>query len=122
MFVLGLIVILLAVALLLGAMIGGADDRVLFDVGGGFSWDTTVTVVFLLGALTLLLLMVGLSLIRSAARRAATRRKESKELSRRAAELKEREAQLKREEQAQVTTQETTSESTQGRPEDGRRV
>ncbi len=122
MFVLGLIVILLAVALLLGAMIGGADDRVLFDVGGGFSWDTTVTVVFLLGALTLLLLMVGLSLIRSAARRAATRRKESKELSRRAAELKEREAQLKREEQAQVTTQETTSESTQGRPDNGERV
>lgn len=99
MFVLGLIVILLAAALLVGATVGGADDRALFDVGGGFSWDTTITVIFLLGALTLLLLMVGLSLIRSAARRAHTRRKESKEISRRSAKLEKREAELRRAEQ-----------------------
>ncbi len=105
MFVLGLIVILLAVALLVGATVGGADDRALFDVGGGFSWDTTVTVIFLLGGLTLLLLMLGLSLIRSAARRASTRRKEAKELSRRSAKLEKREAELRRQEQEQSDTQ-----------------
>jgi uncharacterized protein HemY len=118
MFVLGLIVILLAVALLLGATVGGADDRVLFDVGGGFSWDTTVTVIFLLGALALLLLMVGLSLLRTAARRASTRRKESKELSRRSAKLEKREAELRRQEQADVRT----DEHTDGPTDNGQRV
>jgi uncharacterized protein HemY len=105
MFVLGLIVILVAAALLVGATVGGANDRVLFEVGGGISWDTTVTVVFLLGALSLLLLMVGLSLVRTAARRANTRRKESKELSRRSAKLEKREAELRRQEQSDTPTE-----------------
>ena len=110
MFVLGLIVILLAIALLVGATVGGADDRALFDVGGGFSWDTTITVVFLLGALTLLLLMVGLSLLRSAARRAAARRKEAKELSRRSAKLEAREAELRRQEQSDTRVENNGNE------------
>jgi membrane protein implicated in regulation of membrane protease activity len=96
MFVLGLILILLAAALLLGALVGGADDRAAFDVGS-LTMSMSTTVVFLLGALTLLLLILGLGMIRSAARRAAARRKESKELSRLSAKLDEREAELRRE-------------------------
>jgi hypothetical protein len=97
MFVLGLILILLAVALLLGAVVGGADDRAAFDMGS-LNVSASTTVVFLLGAVALLMLAMGLALIRSAARRAAARRKESKELSRLSAKLDEREAELRREE------------------------
>jgi membrane protein implicated in regulation of membrane protease activity len=97
MFVLGLILILLAAALLLGAMVGGADDRATFDMGS-LNMSMSTTVVFLLGALTLLMLILGLALMRSAARRAAQRRKEAKELSRLSAKLEEREAELRRDE------------------------
>jgi len=104
MFVLGLILILLAAALLLGAVVGGADDRALFDMGS-FNMSVSTTVVFLLGALTLLMLMLGLALLRSAARRAAQRRKESKELSRLSAKLEQREAELRREDSSATTTE-----------------
>jgi uncharacterized membrane protein len=97
MFVLGLILILLAAALFLGAVAGGADDRANFDMGS-LHLSVSTSVIFLLGALALLLVMMGLALLRSAARRAAVRRKESKELSRLSAKLDEREAELRREE------------------------
>ncbi len=96
MFVLGLILILLAAGLLLGAMVWGADDRATFAVGS-LDMSMSTTVVFLLGALTLLLLVVGLSLLRSGARRSAQRRKDSKKLSKLSAKLDEREAELRRE-------------------------
>jgi uncharacterized protein HemY len=70
-FALGLILILLAAALLLGAMVGGADDRALFDMGS-LNVSVSTTVVFLLGALTLLLLIAGLALMRTAAGRCAS--------------------------------------------------
>lgn len=97
MFVLGLILILLAVGLILLAVVGGADDRALFDMGS-LNVSVSTTVLFLVGALTLLLLFMGLALVRSATRRATARRKESKELSRRSAKLEKREAELRREE------------------------
>jgi uncharacterized membrane protein len=97
MFALGLILILAAVALLLAAMVGGVDDRAVFTMGG-LTMSMSTTVAFLLGAMTLLLLILGLALLRSAARRAAARRKESKELSRLSAKLEAREAELRQEE------------------------
>ncbi len=109
MFVLGLILILLAAGLLIGAMVWGADDRATFDVGS-LNTSMSTTVVFLLGALTLLLLIIGLSMLRTAGRRAATRRKEHKELSRRSAKLDEREAELRRTEPGGETRGESRGE------------
>ncbi len=94
MFVLGLLLVLLAAGLLVAAIVAGADDRAAFDLGS-LELSVSTTVVFLLGALTLLLLITGLSLIRSAARRAAARRKESKELSKLSAKLEKKEAELR---------------------------
>jgi membrane protein implicated in regulation of membrane protease activity len=121
MFVLGLILILLAAGLLLGAMVWGADDRATFDVGS-LNTSMSTMVVFLLGALTLLLLILGLSLLRSAGRRAANRRKEHKELSRREKKLEKREAELRRSEADGDTRTETRADS-HGEPRgDGERL
>lgn len=97
MFVLGLILILVAVGLVLAAVLGGADDDAAFDLGSLEVSGLNVAVVFLVGALTLLLLVLGLGLLRVATRRAAVRRRESKKLDRLSAQLEQREAELRRE-------------------------
>lgn len=91
MFVLGLLLLLIAAGLLLVAVIGGADDRAELNMGS-LALEVNTAVVFLTGALTLVLLMLGLVLIRSAARRATQRRREAKELSRLSAKLEAQEA------------------------------
>lgn len=86
MIVLGLVLALLAVGLLLAVVFGGANDRADFVVGG-LELEMSTMAVFLLGAVTLLIFVVGLSLIRTGSRRAAQRRKDQKELGRLTAKL-----------------------------------
>jgi hypothetical protein len=80
MLVLGLILLLLAAALLIGFLSSGTQE-VTFDSG---ILDVTVNTltIYLLGALTLLLLVAGLAMIRVGTRRATQRRKDKRELDR----------------------------------------
>ena len=80
MLVLGLILLLLAAALLIGFLSSGTQE-VTFDSG---FLDVTVNTltIYLLGALTLLLVVAGLALLRVGTRHAGQRRKDRKELDR----------------------------------------
>jgi membrane protein implicated in regulation of membrane protease activity len=80
MLVLGLILVLIAVLVVLGALAGGNDPAAL-DIGP-LALSVSVFTVFLIGAATLLLLVVGVTLIRSGTRRANQRRREHKQLTR----------------------------------------
>jgi hypothetical protein len=82
MLVLGIVLVLLAAGALLAALFGGRDDAADLDLGV-LSVETTTMGVFLIGAATLLVFVIGLELIRSGTRRANRRRKERKELGRR---------------------------------------
>ena len=75
---LGVLLVLLAIAAL-GAAVwrGGGPAHIDLDV---IEIDTTVLLVFLAGALALLLVVAGMSLIANGMRRARQRRKEVKEL------------------------------------------
>ena len=95
MLVLGILLLLLAAGLFVGFLATG-NEEVTFD--GGFL-DVTVNTltVYLLGALTLLLLVAGLAFLRSGMRRANRRRKEKKELNRLSAKVEQHEAEKRRE-------------------------
>jgi hypothetical protein len=82
MLVLGIILVILAAGALLAALFGGRDDAADLDLGV-LSIETTTMGVFLIGAATLLIFVIGLELIRSGTRRANRHRKERKQLSRR---------------------------------------
>lgn len=97
MFVLGLILILLAGLLILAAVMGGADDAASFDIGSLELTGLNIAVVFLTGALTLLVLVIGLGCLRVAARRSRARRQGAKELQKVSAKLEQREAELRQE-------------------------
>ena len=81
MLVLGLILILVSAVVLVAALLGGANDTAQLDLGV-FSGQTSTMVVFLLGAATLLVFVIGLELTRSGIRRANRRRKKQKEFHR----------------------------------------
>ncbi len=82
MLVLGLLLIVLAVAVLVAVILAGSDDPALrFDVGFLDASISTLA-IFVIGAVTMLLLVLGLTLMRAGTRRANQRRKDSKELSR----------------------------------------
>ena len=81
MLVLGLILVLISVVVLIAALVGGSSDTVAFDLGVG-TFGTTAMTVFLLGAATVLVFVMGLELTRSGIRRESRRRKEKKELHR----------------------------------------
>jgi len=81
MLVLGLILVALAVLALVAAFLGDSGERITFDLGS-VGLDMTPAVVFLLGAASVLTLVIGLGLIRSGVRGAQRRRKKSKELTR----------------------------------------
>jgi uncharacterized membrane protein len=110
MFALGIILILLAAGVLLLAVLSGAQAPATFELGGA-SVTMEPLWVFLTGAMTVLLLVLGLELVRAGARRASKRRKEKKELNRLAEKLEARET---REEKApsQPTTNTATTTST----------
>ena len=90
MLVLGLILLLLAVGLFLGFLASGSE-QVTFD-GGVLDVTMSTLAIYLLGALTLLLLVVGLAMLRLGLRRASQRRQERKELNRLSAKVEEHEA------------------------------
>ena len=78
MIVLGVLLVLLAVVAVVAAVArGGAPAGMDLEL---FSFNTTVLGIFLAGALTLLLLVMGLSLIATGIARARRRRQEVKEL------------------------------------------
>ena len=81
MLVLGLILVLVSVAALVAALIGGSNDPATFDLGI-FDVQTNTLGVFLIGAVTVLLFVVGLGLARTGIRRGNRRRRERKEYQR----------------------------------------
>lgn len=81
MLVVGLILIVIAAVLLVAALAGGLNDPATFELGI-LRLDTDTLGVFLLGAATVLIFVMGLELVRSGVRRANRRRKEKKELNR----------------------------------------
>ena len=91
MLALGVILVLLAAAAILAAVFGGAAEPLVFELGA-FNVTTNTFTVFVTGALTVLVLVVGLGLIRAGLRRARQRRHEKKELNRLAHKLEQREA------------------------------
>lgn len=91
MLALGIILVLLAAAAILAALFGGTVEPLVFELGA-FNVTTNTLTVFVAGALTVLVLVVGLGLIRAGLRRARQRRQEKKELNRLASKLEEREA------------------------------
>ncbi|HSE09154.1 MAG TPA: hypothetical protein VLB29_10855 [Nocardioidaceae bacterium] len=88
MLVLGIIAVLLAAAIVLVALVGGAGQPAGLDLGA-VEIETNTFSVFLTGAITVVVLVAGVALIQSGVRRARRRRQEKKELNR----LQKREAQ-----------------------------
>jgi hypothetical protein len=88
MLVLGIILIVVGAGVLLAVIAWGANDPAVYHAGA-LNLDLSVMTVFLLGAATLLVVIIGLGLVRSGLRGARQRRKERKELTR----LKQRESQ-----------------------------
>ncbi|HZJ05498.1 MAG TPA: hypothetical protein VFD59_08520 [Nocardioidaceae bacterium] len=91
MLVLGLILILFSVGVLVTALVGGANDTAELDIGF-LSGETSTMVVFLFGAATVLIFVMGLEMTRSGVRRANRHRKDKKELNRLADQMETREA------------------------------
>ena len=82
--IVGLVLIVLAVLLFFGAVLGGGSGQTTIDLGL-FHVTTTPTVVFLLGAGAMLVFFLGVSAIRRGSRHSRERRKDRKrvdELSR----------------------------------------
>ena len=81
MLVLGMLLVLLAAGVIAGVAVGGSTDTARFDVGF-VDASMSTSAVFLVGALAMLVLLLGLVLIRTGARRANRQRKDRRELSR----------------------------------------
>lgn len=81
MLALGVILVLLATVAVVSALVGGSDESVGFDLGL-VEGEISATGVFLTGAVTVLLLVAGLLLIRVGLRRAKRHRKNAKKLER----------------------------------------
>jgi hypothetical protein len=81
MLVLGIILVLIAGGAIVAALLGGAGQPAVFDLGG-LEVQTNTLGAFLFGAATVLLLVIGLGMMRAGAARARRRRQERKELKR----------------------------------------
>ncbi len=79
MLALGLVLVVISTVFLVAALAGGSDDPAGFDLGI-FDVETDTRGVFLLGAATVLLFVMGLELIRSGVRRTNRVRKDKKQL------------------------------------------
>jgi hypothetical protein len=101
MLVLGLILIILAALALLLVIVGGANDPANMALGS-LTVHTSAMWLFISGALTLLVLIVGLDLLRTGLKRARQRRKDAKELNRLSAKLEQTEAEKRRAEEARA--------------------
>lgn len=78
MLALGLILIVVAAVALVAALAGGSNDPATFDLGL-FNVQTNTLGVFLIGAATVLIFVMGLEFTRSGLRRANRHRKEKKD-------------------------------------------
>ncbi len=96
MLVLGLVLILLAAAVMILVIAAGANDPATLTLGN-VRWDTSAVALFLAGVLAMLVLIVGLDLLRSGMRRARQRRRDAKKLGELSAKLEQREAQTPQE-------------------------
>lgn len=114
------VILIVVAALVVGFVVLGApnpgtcaaeESCSSFELGG-----LQVTVeplwVFLAGAATVLLLVLGLELMRASARRARRRRQEKKELERRAERLESHEAMHTRDDSTAATSRGTTEDDT----------
>jgi hypothetical protein len=90
MLVLAVLLLLLAGGVTAIVVLGAPDTRVQLELGG-FSVSMEPLWVFLTGAVTVLLLVLGLELLRAGVRRANNRRRDQKELNRLAAQARESE-------------------------------
>jgi hypothetical protein len=81
MLVLGILLVLLAAGAIVAAIVGGTGQPAVFDLGV-VEVQTNAFGAFIIGASTVLLLVLGLALMRSGATRARRRRQERKELHR----------------------------------------
>lgn len=79
MLALGIILVLIAAGAAIAAVFGGAGQPATFDLGV-VEVQTNTLGSFLLGAVTVVILVIGLALIRAGAARARRRRQERKEL------------------------------------------
>jgi ABC-type nickel/cobalt efflux system permease component RcnA len=102
MFFLGLILVILAGAVIAAAVINGTDPAVL-DFSA-FKIHTTEAGVFGIGAATLLVLVIGAWLLRKGLASRRRRRREVKEL-RKQVDIRERQAQELRKRQAEQSAQ-----------------
>jgi hypothetical protein len=116
MLVLGIILVLVASLALIAALTGGSTQDVVFSLGI-IEVTTTPMIVFLIGAATVLVFVMGLELIRSGLRRASKRRKERKELNRLSQQLEARETE-KATGTGDTTTATTTTAATTTGPAD----
>ncbi len=82
MLVIGLILVLLAVLAILLFVVGGANDPGALLIGTTFKWTPGSAVIFLAGAATLVVLVVGVLMLQVGLRRARQRRRDAKELER----------------------------------------
>jgi uncharacterized membrane protein len=106
MLVIGLILVLLAVLAILLFVVGGANDPGALLIGTTFKWTPGSAVIFLAGAATLVVLVVGLLMLQVGLRRARQRRRDAKELERLQRER------LQRQEGGAATGSETTRAGT----------
>ncbi len=111
MLALGIILIAIASVALLVALFGGSPDTVIYDLGP-INVETSALAVFLFGAATVLVFVMGLELIRSGVRRENRRRKERKELNRLSKKLESRESERTR--TTEPTTTHTTTDTATG--------
>lgn len=81
MIVLGMVLVLVGIVVVLAAIFAGSAAPATLELGF-LSIDTSVLGVFLVGAATLLVLVAGLELVRTGARRSYARRKELREARR----------------------------------------
>ncbi|HZI96754.1 MAG TPA: hypothetical protein VFD41_04425 [Actinomycetales bacterium] len=81
MIVLALLLLIAVVALVLFILVTGASETVLLESDQlNVSWEPTALVVFLLGAVTLLLAVIALGLLRGGTKRKVEQRRELKRL------------------------------------------
>ncbi len=111
MLALGIILIAIASVALVVALFGGSPDTVIYDLGP-INVETSALAVFLFGAATVLVFVMGLELIRSGVRRENRRRKERKELNRLSKKLESRESERTR--TTEPTTTHTTTDTATG--------
>ncbi|QNN54673.1 hypothetical protein [Nocardioides mesophilus] len=111
MFVLGLILVLLAVGVF-GVALGGANDTAQLDVGV-VNAELSTLAVFLLGAAATLLLVLGFSVMRTGLLRARQRRRDRKELNRLSKTVQRQESEKRAVENDRVAEQRQPGDSTE---------